>query len=77
MAVYPGGFQCASAAPNGATIKVLWGMTDESIAEQRDSIINRFGEWTAHNIKLPEGVYTRGEGVPSEPKNMANGSHPL
>ncbi|MEM9770651.1 MAG: class I SAM-dependent methyltransferase [Cyanobacteria bacterium P01_D01_bin.73] len=40
-----------------------------SIAEQKQAIIDQYGEWTNHNMHLADGLYTIApEPTPSEPK---------
>ena len=31
------------------------------VQRRKDEVVNQFGEWTAHNIQLAEGLYTIGE----------------
>ena len=40
-----------------------------SLAEQKQAIIDQYGEWTNHNMHLADGLYTiSSDATPSEPK---------
>jgi hypothetical protein len=39
----------------------------ESLQTRKREVVERFGEWTAHNIRLPDGSYTKSAAVSSRP----------
>jgi 2-polyprenyl-3-methyl-5-hydroxy-6-metoxy-1,4-benzoquinol methylase len=47
-------------------------MNKTEIVDKKAEIITKFGDWTSHNVKLHEGIFTLGDGIRGDEAKIAS-----